>query len=68
MCFNILDGYTDQNNYLRKKLGEKKFKFLLTNNIHLPLKEQKRVLEECLDEHQLGSSQRDDILVIGIKV
>jgi serine phosphatase RsbU (regulator of sigma subunit)/ABC-type amino acid transport substrate-binding protein len=62
------DGYTDQNNVYRKKLGEERLKEALLKNCTLSLPEQQKILEDMLDEHQVGTQQRDDILVWGIRI
>jgi serine phosphatase RsbU (regulator of sigma subunit) len=62
------DGFTDQNNAERVKLGESKFKYLISQNYQVSMQEQKTVLEGFLDSYQRGTVQRDDILLIGIKV
>jgi|JI8StandDraft_2_1071088.scaffolds.fasta_scaffold01641_6 serine phosphatase RsbU (regulator of sigma subunit)/tetratricopeptide (TPR) repeat protein len=62
------DGFTDQNNAERVKLGESKFKYLISQNYQMPMAEQKMELEKFLDSYQRGTVQRDDILLMGIKV
>jgi serine phosphatase RsbU (regulator of sigma subunit) len=62
------DGFTDQNNAERIKLGEAKFKYLLSQNCNLTMSEQQKHLENFLDMYQRGTMQRDDILLMGIKV
>jgi sigma-B regulation protein RsbU (phosphoserine phosphatase) len=62
------DGYTDQNNQNGMKLGSRQFISLLGQCAPLLMKRQKELLEECMREHQGETSQRDDILVFGIKI
>lgn len=62
------DGYFDQNNVLRKRLGEKRFKEMVENLALSPLEKQKTVLEQELQNFMQGTTQRDDILLIGFKV
>ena len=62
------DGYMDQNNVKRKKLGSNGFIRLILECSHMPLDEQKVVFETALKEHMEGTIQRDDILLMGIKV
>ncbi|MCU0438303.1 MAG: tetratricopeptide repeat protein [Raineya sp.] len=62
------DGFTDQNNAERVKLGESKFKYLISQNYQMSMVEQKKELEAFLDSYQRGTIQRDDILLMGIKV
>jgi|GEM_PF-3041374 len=62
------DGIVDQNNIKRKKFGENQFNRVIENSAHLPMPEQRKLLEEALDKHQEGTEQRDDITVLGIKL
>jgi serine phosphatase RsbU (regulator of sigma subunit) len=63
------DGYVDQiGGPDRKTFRAKKFKELLLDNCHLPMFEQKKVLETNLNEWKGNIEQIDDILVIGIKI
>lgn len=62
------DGYVDQlGGPDRKTFKSKKFKELLLSSCHLPMSEQKKVLETTLEEWKAGVEQIDDILVIGIR-
>jgi serine phosphatase RsbU (regulator of sigma subunit)/Tfp pilus assembly protein PilF len=62
------DGFADQIGGPEKKtLKAKRFKDILLNNCHLPMAEQKELLEKSLEDWKAGNSQTDDILVIGIK-
>lgn len=61
------DGYIDQNNIKRKKVGTKKFEKLLSDAQDLSIPEQKKLLDQTLNDHMKGVEQRDDILVIGLK-
>jgi serine phosphatase RsbU (regulator of sigma subunit)/Tfp pilus assembly protein PilF len=63
------DGYVDQlGGPDRKTFRTKRLKELLLNNCHLPMNEQKHVLEAALEEWKSGIEQIDDILVMGIKL
>lgn len=62
------DGFIDQNNYDRRKIGTTKFLNLLENTSEKPLKEQKKDLENFLDNWQTNTEQRDDITIIGLKL
>ena len=62
------DGYVDQNNPEHKKFGSPKFADLLTSIAKLPLEQQKQELEQALDDFMENEAQRDDIVVIGIKI
>jgi serine phosphatase RsbU (regulator of sigma subunit)/ligand-binding sensor domain-containing protein len=68
MLYLTSDGYTDQNNAKRKKLGADKFCRLVEANTHLKMQEQKELLEKALDKHQEGTEQRDDITVVGLRL
>ena len=68
MVYLSTDGWVDQNNLNKKKLGTVKFKKLLQNNAHLQLKSQRQALETALDIHKRDVEQRDDITILGIKV
>jgi serine phosphatase RsbU (regulator of sigma subunit) len=62
------DGYTDQNDVKRAKFSEKRFLSLLSTIQSQTLAEQKQSLEQALDAHMQNTEQRDDILVVGIRV
>lgn len=62
------DGFEDQHNRDNKKIGRLKLLKKL-NDIHeLPMHQQKEHLEGYLKNHMAGVHQRDDILLIGIKL
>ncbi len=70
MWFYIFsDGYQDQfGGADRRKFMTRNF-YELLHSIHgLPMDEQKRVLEETIETWMAGTSQTDDILVIGFKL
>lgn len=63
------DGYADQFGGERnKKFKKRNFKNLLTENAHLPLAEQKKLLQKHKREWQGNFDQTDDILVIGLRI
>ena len=62
------DGFTDQNNIHRKKIGNQKLMKMLYLYRNLPLSQQKQALEKMLHEHIEGTEQRDDILFLGFKL
>ena len=62
------DGLEDQNNVLRKKLGENRLTTFLLEIADLPIAEQKRRLQTFLSSFMEGTVQRDDILWLGIKL
>jgi len=61
------DGYADQNDHLRNRLGSVAFTNTLAQNKHLPLAQQHKVLSETLQAHQGKETQRDDITVVGLR-
>lgn len=61
------DGYADQNDAQRIKFGSLRLKDLLHQVAPLPMQEQKKRLEEALDQHRGDESQRDDILWVGVR-
>ncbi|MFN3315413.1 MAG: SpoIIE family protein phosphatase, partial [Raineya sp.] len=62
------DGFVDQNNAERVKLGESKFKYLLSQNYEKPMPVLQEELENFLDNYQRGTLQRDDILLMGVRL
>jgi serine phosphatase RsbU (regulator of sigma subunit) len=62
------DGFQDQNNAHRKKFGSKQLLKLLNLVVDKPLPKQKAILESELNDHMQGTSQRDDIVWLGIKL
>jgi serine phosphatase RsbU (regulator of sigma subunit) len=62
------DGFVDQlGGPDRKTFRSRRFKKLLVNNNHLPLNEQKALLEKTYDEWRQNIEQIDDIMVMGVK-
>jgi serine phosphatase RsbU (regulator of sigma subunit) len=62
------DGFSDQNDSKRKKIGSKLFRETILDTAHLTFAEQKKSLNKLLFEHQGKEAQRDDIAVIGLKI
>lgn len=62
------DGFMDQNNSKRKKIGKILFLKFLSGISNLPLKTQHEQLERFLALHQKEEPQRDDITIVGIKL
>lgn len=62
------DGYQDQNNFKRKSFTKKRLRDLLASIADQPLSQQQESLEEALSQHMVNTVQRDDILLMGIKV
>jgi len=62
------DGYIDQCNFARQPLGTNKLLNILSNISILPMPAQQSNLEKELDNFKKDTDQRDDILVVGIKL
>lgn len=62
------DGFVDQCNMERKKLGTLDFKRSLLDVVGRSMEEQKHHLIQQLDTHQGNAEQRDDITIVGLKV
>ncbi len=62
------DGYIDQCNIQRQALGTNKLIENITNIATLPMPTQQKNLENELDEYKKDAEQRDDILIVGIKL
>ena len=62
------DGIADQNNTKRAKFGTKRLLHFFEKHKEQRLDFQKIILEEELWTHMQGTEQRDDILMIGIRV
>lgn len=68
MLYLSSDGYTDQNNPEREKMGGAKFNEIILSTAKAPVEEQLQAFEHALDEHQQIAEQRDDISLLGIRV
>jgi serine phosphatase RsbU (regulator of sigma subunit) len=62
------DGFADQNDVARNNFSEKRLINLLQQIQDLSMEQQKEILQTQLTEHTKGTEQRDDILVIGIRL
>ncbi|WP_045113910.1 tetratricopeptide repeat protein [Microscilla marina] len=62
------DGFADQNNVARRKFGTKRLLELIYMIGKYPLYKQKKVLDNDLDEFMRDTEQRDDILLMGVKL
>jgi serine phosphatase RsbU (regulator of sigma subunit) len=69
MLYLFSDGYKDQfGGKENTKFMARKFNELLLRIHHLPLSEQRIILERTIEEWKGGHAQTDDILVLGIKL
>lgn len=68
MLYLTTDGYMDQCNPKRKKLGTLSFKRTLFEVAGLSMNEQSARLAATLDAHQSSAEQRDDITIVGLKL
>ncbi len=62
------DGYGDQNDVARNKFSEKRLISILQQIQDLPMEQQKEILKTALIEHTKDTEQRDDILVVGMRL
>ena len=62
------DGLKNQNDQQRKKFGAEYIENILLDHALFTLSDQKFKVEQALDKHMQGTSQRDDILWLGFKL
>ncbi|TAE18063.1 MAG: hypothetical protein EAZ95_05315 [Bacteroidetes bacterium] len=62
------DGYLDQNDVKRRKIGQKQFIQLLQDNYREDMNTQKQRLIKHFYDHIRDTEQRDDILVMGVRL
>lgn len=62
------DGFVDQNNEKRVSFGTKKLRKLLETCATLDVNKQKVLMEQALENQMANTTQRDDILFMGVKV
>lgn len=69
MLYLFTDGYPDQfGGDDDRKMSHRRFRELLMSIHHLPVDDQKKVLEEQLNAWMGDSKQTDDICVIGVRI
>lgn len=68
MIYAGSDGYIDQCNHSRKSFGTRRFMELINQVSELPLASQQQQFEQAMDNYMEGVAQRDDILLIGVRV
>ena len=62
------DGFVDQNDERGEKFGSARFKELISSVANDSIDEQKKAIRNTLRRHQGLEAQRDDILLMGIKI
>ena len=62
------DGLISQNGHGNEKFGTERFEQILEENAYMNLQAQKNALENALTEHKGRQEQRDDIMVVGIRL
>ena len=62
------DGFTDQNNTERRRFGTTKLVSTLEEITTENLETQHKILSKRLDDWMVGTNQRDDITLLGIKM
>lgn len=62
------DGFADQPNHLRQPFDTSRLRALLQQISVEPPARQQGILEQALDTHRGGASQRDDITLLGIRL
>jgi serine phosphatase RsbU (regulator of sigma subunit) len=63
------DGYKDQfGGERRSKFTRKRFRRLLVNIHHLPMDEQKSLVESTFEDWKADNDQIDDITVVGLRI
>jgi serine phosphatase RsbU (regulator of sigma subunit) len=68
MLYLASDGLADQNNHQRERFGSSRVKSMLTQIASLETSQQKETVEQQVKQFMGGSEQRDDILLIGIRL
>ncbi len=69
ILYLFTDGYADQFGGPKgKKFKYKQLEHIIRNNCHLPMEQQKQILEKSFNEWRGDVEQVDDICFIGIKI
>jgi serine phosphatase RsbU (regulator of sigma subunit)/tetratricopeptide (TPR) repeat protein len=68
MIYLSSDGFSDQINPEKTRFGRSNFMKKLSSIKNLPLSEQQRSLEKTLEDFKKEAEQRDDILVLGLRL
>jgi len=68
MLFLYSDGFIDQNDQERRRFGSDAFRELLNEIADLPCRQQETKMIDILEKQLKETTQRDDILVLGLKI
>jgi serine phosphatase RsbU (regulator of sigma subunit) len=62
------DGWIDAINEQRKRFGSQLFTEMIEESLSLSLNQQKEIFQKALNDYQQNAEQRDDILMVGVRV
>lgn len=68
IIYLFTDGFADQNDYKRNSFSETRLLNYLLSIRAKPMKEQKILLDDVLDDFSFNTYQRDDILILGFRL
>ncbi len=68
ICYMGSDGFADQNDINRQKIGTRRLQEMFLQVCQLDMAAQKAELIRFLEQHMEGVPQRDDILIVGVKL
>ncbi|MCS6794410.1 MAG: tetratricopeptide repeat protein [Raineya sp.] len=68
MIYLFSDGYADQNDLNRKKFSEEKLRKLFEKIAPMPCSQQEKIIAEIINKYMEGTEQRDDMMIIGIRI
>jgi serine phosphatase RsbU (regulator of sigma subunit) len=68
ILYMTTDGWIDVINPERKRFGSTQFKEMLLKGANLPLKVQKEIFNHILDDYGQCTEQRDDVLLVGVRI
>ncbi|MCU0392390.1 MAG: SpoIIE family protein phosphatase, partial [Thermoflexibacter sp.] len=68
ILYMTTDGWIDAINQERTRFGSRRLKEMLIKGANLPLPTQKELFISILDDYEQGAEQRDDILMVGVRL
>jgi serine phosphatase RsbU (regulator of sigma subunit) len=68
MLYLCTDGYTDQNDVARKKFSEERLIKLFEKIASMSTDKQKEIVADLIAKYMEGTEQRDDMLLLGIRL